>query len=140
MKRNTSKNIGLRYFFRTISYKEFLSILSLVFFIICLNYLEYFYPEARIFTLTKYWLLEFFIFAVIMSINHVFYKIEHNRSNIYIGRIIIDITFILTFHFMSNLIGFNRYLDFKIIVVFLIFIFLWELIISGIKHFIRIIK
>lgn len=138
MKGNTSENRELRYFFKTISYKEFLSIISLVFFTICLNYLEYFYPEARIFTNTKHWLLELFIFAIIMSTNHVFYKIEHKRSNIYIGRIIIDNAFVLTFHIMSNLIGFYRYLDLKIIVIFLIFIFLWELLISGIKHFIRI--
>jgi hypothetical protein len=139
MKGNNFENIGLRCFFRTFSYRELLSIFSLVFFLICLNYLEFFYPNAKIFTNTKYWLLEFFIFFIIMSINHIFYKIEHKRSNNYLGRIIMDVAFFLTLHFLSNIIGFNRSLDIEIIVVFSFFLLLWELFISGIKQFTRII-
>jgi hypothetical protein len=81
-----------RTFLRTLSYREFLSAFALSLFLVAIFYLIDFLSNGE-----NNLGLSTFLSAVFCAIiNHVWYKIEHRRSNDFIGRIIHTCIFIWT--------------------------------------------
>jgi hypothetical protein len=79
-------SLNLRPFLRTISYREFLTSLSLILLLTAIFAVMQFFA---------FWLnMEYLIIVFLsMPLNHIVYRIEHKRSNNFIGRILHDLIF-----------------------------------------------
>lgn len=85
-----------RNFSRTLSYREFVTSLSLALLLLAIySLLDYYSDEdwIEINEATIKWTL----FCILFPINHVFYKAEHKRPNNFIGRNFHDYIFLLLF-------------------------------------------
>lgn len=85
-----------RYFVRTLSYREFVTSLSLALFLLAIYALLDYYSNED-------WIegnestIKWTLFCILIPINHIFYKIEHKRPNNFIGRNFHDYIFLLLF-------------------------------------------
>lgn len=134
-------SLNLRPFLRTLSYREYTTSISLGFLSIAiLAILEHY----------GFWLnSEYLIFIIsFIPIGHIVYKIEHKRSNNFVGRVLHDTVFIFIFlilkfiwikmksepfHFDSDNVVFNFFL-------FLILLVIYEIIIGIIKKGLKILR
>jgi hypothetical protein len=88
-------------FFRTLSYREFLTSISIAFFGLAIIETINYYSDERFFRDTSTtWKLAtiFFIFLV----NHIIYRYEHKRSNNFTGRSINDLLLFITLILLST--------------------------------------
>lgn len=91
-----------RDFVRTLSYREFVTSLSLALLLLAIySLLDYYANEEWIENnvLSIKWIL----FCILIPINHIFYKAEHKRPNNFIGRNFHDYIFILLFVLLYKL-------------------------------------
>jgi hypothetical protein len=132
-------SLNLRPFLRTLSYREYTTSISLGFLSMAiLAILEHY----------GFWLnSEYLIFIIsFMPIGHIVYKIEHKRSNNFVGRVLHDTGFIFIFfilkfiwikmkreqfHFDLDNVIFNFFL-------FIILLLIYEVIIGVIKRGLKI--
>lgn len=87
-------------FFRTLSYREFLTSISIALFGLAIIEIFDYYSDERFFIDThRTWKLAtiFFIFLV----NHIMYRYEHKRSNNFIGRSINDLLLFVSLMLLS---------------------------------------
>ena len=87
---------GTRDFVRTLSYREFVTSLSLALLLLAVySVLDYYSNED--------WIehnessIKWTLFCILIPVNHIFYKAEHKRQNNFIGRNFHDYIFILLF-------------------------------------------
>jgi hypothetical protein len=92
-------------FMRTLSYREFFTSFSLALFLLaCYMLLDYYGSEDWVRSNFS-WVI-WVIIPIVLLFNHVFYKIEHGRSNNFIGRSLHDVIFLLSwlgFYLLSSL-------------------------------------
>ena len=127
-------------FFRTLSYRESLTSFSLAIFIISLKYIRNFYYYVDFIESTNNWAFNSFFFALIMILNHIFYRIEHKRHNVFYVRIFIDVIFILIYVVLRNIFLTNYAISIGDIFIALIYVFLIESVFSIIKIGLSYIK
>ena len=127
-------------FFRTLSYREFLTSFSLAIFIISLKYIRNFYYDVDVIESTNNWAFNAFFFALIIILNHIFYRIEHKRYNVIYVRLFIDIIFILIYVGLRKILLSNIEISIGDIIIALIYIFLIESIFSMVKIALNYIK
>lgn len=146
-----SRSFNFYPFFRSLSYREFMTVISiaLVYLAIC-EILEYYSDERFFQDSYQTWKLYTFLFSFLA--NHIFYKIEHHRSNNFIGRSINDLLLLIailltqkTYAFLlGNSYSFSTNSSFlgEILMLFLLpfFIFSFEILIGILKVLFRKIK
>lgn len=138
LNKDNSFTTDLRLFLKTLSYREFLSIISSVSLFMSLIFLRDFYSENDFIYSTNSTFSNILIFSLIIASNHILYKLEHKRSNIYFGRFIIDIVFILSYFLASLLLGHKDYFDIGEFFIFIILTAILELFFSLLKRIIKI--
>ncbi|MCE7055834.1 hypothetical protein LZF95_14225 [Algoriphagus sp. AGSA1] len=85
-----SLSLDYRPFFRTLSYREFLTAISIALFALAIIGIINYYSDERFFKDThSTWKLYTILFVFIA--NHVVYRHEHKRSNNFLGRSINDL-------------------------------------------------
>lgn len=85
-----SLSFDYRPFFRTLSYREFLTSISIALFALAIIEIINYYSEERFFKYTHStwkWSTILFVFLA----NHIIYRYEHKRSNNFLGRSINDL-------------------------------------------------
>lgn len=87
-----------RNFVRTLSYREFVTSLSLALLLLSMYALLDYYSNEN-WIETNYSTIKWTLFCILIPVNHIFYKIEHQRPNNFIGRNFHD--YILLFFFVS---------------------------------------
>ena len=146
----SEKTFGTREFFRTLSYREFITALCLALLLFAalstINYLEHydwFDSYGRALTIA--------LVVMIFTLNHVFYKKEHSRSNNYIGRNLADNLLFLTTYLIFEAVYFVRtgtfltaaptpgeYFTYPIL--FIGWIMVFELFLAGLKRVLNKIR
>ena len=141
---------GIRNFVRTLSYREFISSLSLALLLLALfRILDYYSNEHWIENHDVF--IKCTLFCVVLPVSHVFYKIEHKRPNNFIGRNLHDHIVLLLFIGLSKiqLLFMGASLSFamedvgKVIVgllVLIILVVLLELTIAIVKRMLRLFR
>lgn len=90
------QTFSTRNFLRTLSYREFITSLSLALLLLAFyRTLDYYSNENWIENNES--LLKLTLFCIILPLNHIFYKAEHKRQNNFIGRNLHDYIFLLLF-------------------------------------------
>lgn len=137
-------------FIRTISYREFLTSLSLVLLLLAFyTVIDYYSDEHWI--ENNYSLLKYGLLAIIIPANHIIYKSEHKRPNNFIGRNLHDYIFLIFFIALYNLQllinGSALTFDVKnigiLIILLMVLIFLimvFELLVAILKRLLRFFK
>ena len=137
-------------FIRTISYREFLTSLSLVLLLLAFyTVIDYYSDEHWI--ENNYSLLKYGLLAIIIPFNHIIYKSEHKRPNNFIGRNLHDYIFLILFIALYNLQllinGSALTFDVKnigiLIILLMVLIFLimvFELLVAILKRLLRFFK
>lgn len=93
---------SIRNFVRTLSYREFVTSLSLALLLLALySLLDYYFNEDWV--ENNYSTIKWTLLCVLIPINHVFYKAEHKRPNNFIGRNLHDYIFLLLFLLLYKL-------------------------------------
>jgi len=135
-------SLEVKPFFNALSYRDFLTPISLSVFIMALI------KTFEFVGLDDYWDLSYTMILIaflFMPINHIVYRLEHKRQNNYMGRVIHDITFILLLivimqiHYFILTSGFML-MDSSFSFVILIFIILmgYELLIALLKRLLNL--
>jgi hypothetical protein len=89
-------------FTRTLSYRDFLTSLSLALLLLAIDqFIEYYSSEEFFRNKTEF--LKYTFFFLVLPINHMFYKVEHKRSNNYMGRVVHDFIFLVSFLSITKL-------------------------------------
>ncbi|AHM59230.1 hypothetical protein D770_04815 [Flammeovirgaceae bacterium 311] len=135
------------HYFKTFSIREVASAFSLAILFIAMVAILTYLREARWID-EHYTLLLFLILLLIFTLNHVFYKQEHGRRNLFAGRIIqnaLTLTFIFLFVNVLYWIRGDGTLSFEgntfiVVLGFLIVLFLAEGIISLIRRILTLLK
>lgn len=137
-------------FIRTISYREFVTSLSLVLLLLAFyTVIDYYSDEDWI--ENNYSLLKYGLLAIIIPSNHVIYKSEHKRPNNFIGRNLHDYIFLILFISLYNvqLLINGSALTFEVknvgslIILIMVLIFLimvFELFVAVLKRLLRFFK
>ena len=135
-------------FFRSLSYRDFVTSFSLVIFYLAFSEILNYYSDERFIENTEvYFLWSCFILLIIF--NHVLYKIEHRRSNNYIGRWLHDVIFLFTYFLVMGIHKFIALGSYNfsagenaVIAIFfmLIVIFIFEFILEIIKQVLGLFK
>jgi hypothetical protein len=81
-----------RQFLRALSYRDFLTSITLGLLLHALFEVLDYYSSEELFEHTES-LIRWILFILSLSLNHIVYRIEHRRSNNFIGRVIIDLIF-----------------------------------------------
>jgi hypothetical protein len=135
-------------FVRSLSYREFLTSFSLALFLLaCYLLLEYYSGEDW-FGSNDSW-LRWVIFIIVALFNHIFYRIEHGRSNNFIGRSFHDTIFLLIllpfFQLLSfyngETVSFSFGNVFTVIMILISGVFIivsFELLVAGLKRLLRL--
>lgn len=85
-----------RNFVRTLSYREFITSLSLALLLLAIYaLLDYYSNEAWVENNEP--TIKWTLFCILIPINHIFYKAEHKRPNNFVGRNFHDYIFLLLF-------------------------------------------
>lgn len=134
----TSIKSELKMFFKSLSYREFLSIFSSVLLLISLIFLRDFYARYAFFEATYNVAISIIIFTTILISNHVFYKLEHGRSNSFYGRLLMDLTFIFIYTIACIFLEYKEHFDLQELMIFIILLIMLELFISFIKKYLKI--
>lgn len=139
--------LSTRDFFRSLSYREFVTSLSLALLILAINSVLGYYADENWFGGNEF-VVKVVMFCLVVPLNHVFYKIEHKRSNTFIGRNVHDYIFILIFASLYQLIlfiyGFGFQLDIGnpgiFILGFVIVVALFELALALVKRCLKFVR
>jgi hypothetical protein len=119
---------NLNLFIKTISYREFLSLISSILLLICFILLRDFYSDYDFISS----LYNPFLFILILSssafLNHIVYKFEHKRNNNYLGRVITDVAFFIFYSIFLLLYDTDKKIDFSWFLIVLFFVMILELI------------
>jgi hypothetical protein len=96
-----SEHDSYKFYIKTFSYREVLTSISLAFlFIAFLNLIRYYRNEDWV--ENNFSLLYSTFFMLMLPLNHIFYKIEHKRRNLVIGRLMqVTLTVMLCFVVMK---------------------------------------
>ena len=113
-------------FIKSHSYREFLTIITLSLFLICLQKIRWFYPEYEFIQKTNIGIINIVVLYFVMNLNHIQFKNEHSRSNSFTGRIFIDIEFLIVYIFMYQLSIFTFSINFGHIFALLFLAFINE--------------
>jgi hypothetical protein len=93
---------SIRNFIRTLSYREFVTSLSLALLLLAVySLLDYYSNEDWIENNES--VIKWTLFCLLLPINHIFYKVEHKRPNNFIGRNFHDYIFLLLFILLYKL-------------------------------------
>jgi hypothetical protein len=140
-----------RSFLRTLSYREFVTALSLALLALALfRLLDYYSNEAA-------WIgnngasLKWAMLAITVPVNHIFYKAEHKRANNFIGRNLHDYVFLLLFVtlYKLELFIFGSGVTFSVdgvgsfilvLLLFVVCVMLFEILVAVVKRFFRLFK
>jgi hypothetical protein len=139
-----------RNFVRALSYREFVTSLSLALLLLSIySILDYYsnedwieYNESEI---------QLFLFCILAPINHIFYKAEHKRPNNFIGRNFHDYIFLLLFVSLNKLRLFFYGSSFSfgvegvggaivLVLVFIILVMLFELAVAILKRGLKLLR
>lgn len=120
-------------FIRTLSYREFLTAFTLSIFTICLQYIRYFYWEVELIKSMNNFGFNFLVFSTIIMLNHVFYKLEHKRSNSYYIRTLIDFTFLIIYVVLRHYLFHEISINWTSIIIGFFYILLLEMVFSTLK-------
>ena len=131
--------IDLKIFFKTLSYREFLNVISTVSLLMCLILIRGFYSNHDFFSSTYNITINTLIFTLIIISNHIIYKLEHRRSNSYVGRLLIDILFIIVYTTACIVLNYKNSADITEIIIFIILLSIMELFVSFIKKFTKVL-
>lgn len=82
-------------FFRTLSYREFLTSISLALFYLAIFEIIDYYSDERFFE-DSHGTWKWYTLIFVFLINHIIYRFEHNRSNNFIGRAINDFILLIS--------------------------------------------
>jgi hypothetical protein len=140
----SEKVFGTREFFRTLSYREFVTAFSLALLLFALiavlQYLAHYdwYTDygAGLFVATV---------VTIFILNHVFYRREHKRANNFIGRNFADYLLLFTTWLIVEAVYFARTGEFDTIIpapgeyftypiLFILWVMIFELCLAGLKR------
>ena len=125
-------------FFKTLSYREFLTAISLATFIICLQNIRHFYWEDYSSTNTPGF--NSLILTLTIIANHFIYKLEHKRFNVFYVRLFVDIVFLLIYSLLRNYLFTEVTLSLSGIIIALIYILIIESLFSTVKISLKYIK
>lgn len=138
---------SVRNFVRTLSYREFITSLSLVLLFFAVRKILSYYSNED-------WVgnygapIQYVLMCILVPLNHAFYKIDHKRPNNFIGRNLHDYILVLVFivvykadlfyrlgslDFASNGIG----IGIGIFIASIVMIMMFELAITTVKHIIK---
>lgn len=93
---------SIRNFVRTLSYREFVTSLSLALLLLAVySLLDYYSNEDWIENNES--VIKWTLSCLLLPINHIFYKVEHKRPNNFIGRNFHDYIFLLLFILLYKL-------------------------------------
>jgi hypothetical protein len=137
-------------FVRTLSYREFVTSLSLALLLLAIYTLINYYSNED-------WIgnnetaLRWTAFSMILLLNHIFYKVEHKRSNNFIGRNFHDHIFLLLFVSLYKLrrllYGSGLSLDVEgigdaivSVLLFIIFVMFFELAVAMLKRGLKLVR
>jgi len=120
-------------FIRTLSYREFLTAFTLSIFTICLQNIRRFYWGIDFFESSNTPGFNFLVFSTIIMLNHVFYKLEHKRSNSYYIRTLIDFTFLIIYVVLRHYLFHEISINLTSIIIGFFYILLLEMVFSTIK-------
>jgi len=138
------KVFGTRDFFRTLSFREFATAIALALLLIAIIFVIKYLGSS-------YWfedhgeLAVLLVGPIVVLMNHVLYRMEHRRSNNYIGRNIIDYMFCLSGYLFTEFISiiFNGQLIWGVptvgglivgAILFIVWIMIFELLVAGLKR------
>lgn len=127
----------LQQFLKVLRYREFYSLLCSVSFLVCLISIRGYYPNLNFLNSSSNTVLNIFLFICFLLSNHIFYKLEHKRSNNFIGRLIINFTFFLMYYLLSVFVEINNKFEIEIIIIFIMFTILIELFFSWINKYLK---
>jgi hypothetical protein len=139
-----------RNFVRTLSYREFVTSLSLALLLLAFySILDYYSNENWV--ENSYSFIKLTLFCILIMLNHVFYKIEHKRQNNFIGRNLHDYIFLLFFVTLYKAQLFFRGLSLSfeieeissaiaILILFIIAVMLFEIAVTLVKRVLRFFK
>lgn len=128
-------------FFKSYGLKDFLSVSSLCMTILALSQLNVYYAsEDQIHPVLRP--ISISLYLVLLLLNHIFHKIDHKKTNTFIGRGINDLIFLIMLAMLSSLhelftkdrISVIDGLDLQIVVSLIIMILIFESVISLIKY------
>jgi hypothetical protein len=141
---------GTRKFIRAFSYRDILTSASLALLLIAIRELIDYYAVDDWISARSNLLIAYFA-LIVMVFNHIFYKIEHKRSNNFIGRIFHDGIFLICFAIISRfqlfLAGNDFSMSFGNIGSFLfttmsliLVVTTYELLVALLKRFLKLLK
>lgn len=147
--RDLDKIFNLRSFFRSLSHREFTTLLTVCLVAQAITQIIWYYSGEK-------WMEDlaggFVKLVIVISffINHIIYKIEHRRSNSYFGRSIIDTIYVICIFLVHNIYhslsawNFNLFSYLESNVFYLLFgiillIMIFEIFVSTIKLILKII-
>ena len=133
-------------FFRPLSYRDFLTPFTLAISLLAFYQVMQYY-------LNEHWIADHWVsiaivaFLVAPLLNHAIYKLEHRRSNNFVGRVLHDLIFFLIFFILFNvrtyiLFGSIRQPDEGLPAVFgvVIVAFIFEILVAILKRLLRLFK
>ncbi|WP_373395879.1 hypothetical protein V8V91_14965 [Algoriphagus halophilus] len=138
-------------FFRTLSYREFLTSISIALFYLAVFEIIDYYSDERFFEDSQgTW--KWFTLLLVFLINHILYRFEHNRSNNLIGRSINDLFLLVSIFLIRSSyalivdISYDFSVDASVMGVVLVlfilpfFIFAFEIGVGILKYLLKIIR
>jgi hypothetical protein len=102
---HTSSPMRLSEFRRSLSYREFITPICLVLFYFAFSIAVDLYRDEPFF-LGRTSMFKYLLIAMLMIIQHVFYKVDHKRSNTMLGRSICDYGFLIALTTISWILSF----------------------------------
>jgi hypothetical protein len=91
-----------KFFFRSLSVRDFFTPFSLALLFIAIADVVNYYSDVLVTEQIGSY-IKWTAFYLIIPVNHVVYRIEHKRSNNFIGRFIHDAIFVLFFFLLSDI-------------------------------------
>jgi len=142
------KSFSPKAFFRTLSYREFITWLALT--LLLLSFFEIINYYSDEYFVNNNWKHNFSFFLLVLLFNHVIYKFEHRRSNNLMGRSISDSILLMMVIFAKQVYNYlvDRDLSFDVeigqfillIIVIAFFIFFFESIVGILKYLLSLIR
>jgi hypothetical protein len=142
--------LGTKDFVRTLSYRDIWTSIALALLLSAINEIMDYYSLDDWINAKSNLLMGIFSLIVI-AFNHILYKIEHKRSNNFIGRVLHDCVFLLCFAAIGRLnqffagsgfsIGFENMGSFFFTTIsVLFFIFAYEVLIAFFKRLLKLFR
>ena len=140
----------LSLFIRALSYRDFLTSFSLVLLLLALFQLIDYYSYEEFLEHIDISSIRVILWIIFFILSHVIYKVEHNRSNNFIGRVMHDTIFIFVYALSNKLLWFlygshiTHEVDISgtltLILGILISITLFEIVVAVVKRLLMLFK